>query len=76
MYFKNKEKFLLNEPENMVDKNGKKEKKQQFTVHTFGYGNDHDANIMNQIAKLGNGDFYFVNDLEKVAETFVDCIGG
>jgi len=52
------------------------EKFGEIMVHTFGYGNDHDAELMNHIAKSNNGNFYYVKDLELVADSFVDCLGG
>ena len=30
-------------------------KEEIFTIHTFGYGRDHDAAIMIALSKLGNG---------------------
>lgn len=48
----------------------------EFTLHTFGYGHDHDAALMEQIATLNGGNFYYVSNLETVSDTFVDCLGG
>lgn len=31
-----------------------------ITIHTFGYGSDHDAELMAKIAKLGKGSFYYI----------------
>ena len=31
-----------------------------FTIHTFGFGEDHDAKIMTSICNLKSGSFYFV----------------
>ena len=50
--------------------------KDSFTIHTFGYGKDHDPKLMSSIAKLKDGNFYFVEKLETVDECFVDAIGG
>ena len=47
-----------------------------FTVHSFGYGRDHDPNLMSSIAKLKDGNFYFVQEVDTVEECFVDAIGG
>ena len=33
-----------------------------FTLHTFGYGNDHDADTMKELAKIKGGSFIFVNE--------------
>jgi len=46
------------------------------TIHTFGFGNDHDAQLMTDIAALRSGNFYFIQKLDTVDEAFVDCLGG
>lgn len=47
-----------------------------FTIHTFGYGADHDPLLMSEIANLKNGSFYYVDKEEILDEIFVDCLGG
>ena len=47
-----------------------------FTLNTFGYGNNHDPNIMNGLANLRDGSFFYVEDYKKVAEYFVTVLGG
>lgn len=47
-----------------------------FTTHTFGYGSDHDADLMNFIAQTKDGDFHFVENDEVIPECFSDCLGG
>ena len=46
-----------------------------FTLHTFGYGNDHDAKVMNKLANLRDGSFFYVQEYSKVAEYFVSVLG-
>ena len=46
-----------------------------FTLHTFGYGDDHDAKLMNKLANLRDGSFFYVQDYSKVAEYFVSVLG-
>ena len=46
-----------------------------FTLHAFGYGNDHDPKIMNTLATIRDGSFYFVQEYKKVAEYFVNVLG-
>lgn len=46
-----------------------------YTIHTFGFGSDHDPILMNQISKLKDGNFYYVQKLESVDEMFVDALG-
>jgi len=46
------------------------------TINTFGFGNDHDPQLMTDIAALRGGNFYFIQKLDTVDEAFVDCLGG
>ena len=46
-----------------------------FTLHTFGYGNDHDPKIMNTLATIRDGSFYFVQEYKKIAEYFINVLG-
>ncbi|CAD8194861.1 unnamed protein product [Paramecium octaurelia] len=47
-----------------------------FTLHTFGFGDTHDAQLMTTICNLKNGSFYFVQDITLLDEFFVDALGG
>lgn len=47
-----------------------------FTLHTFGYGNKYDAKIMNKLAAIRDGSFYYVKDYNKVSEYFACVLGG
>lgn len=49
--------------------------KDPFTLHSFGYGDDHDANLLEQISKKQKGNFYYVQDIELVSDNFIDCLG-
>jgi len=46
------------------------------TINTFGFGRDHDPQLMSDIAGFRDGNFYFVEKLDTVDEAFVDCLGG
>ena len=46
------------------------------TVYTFGFGSDHDGNLLTAISNAANGMYYFIDSLEKIAECFADCLGG
>ncbi|CAD8073393.1 unnamed protein product [Paramecium sonneborni] len=50
--------------------------KDPFTLHTFGFGDSHDAELMTSICNLKNGSFYFVQDITLLDEFFVDALGG
>jgi len=49
---------------------------EDVTINTFGFGSDHDPQLMSDIADLRDGNFYFVEKLDTVDEAFVDCLGG
>lgn len=48
----------------------------EFTIHTFGFGDDHDSKLLSDIAKFRGGNFYYIQDLEKINECFVNAFGG
>ncbi len=45
-------------------------------IHTFGFGRDHDPQLMTDIADITDGSFYFINQLDNIDEAFVECLGG
>ena len=47
-----------------------------FSVNTFGYGSDHDPDTMRGIAQLKEGNFYFIEDFNKVDEYFILSMSG
>ena len=47
-----------------------------FTLNTFGYGDDHDAKLMNKLANLRDGSFFYVDNYSKISEYFVSVLGG
>lgn len=49
--------------------------KAEYTVHSFGYGDDHDAKLMQSMSERKGGNYYFVQDIKRVDECFVDCLG-
>lgn len=46
-----------------------------YSIHTFGYGKDHDANIMNAMAQVKNGGFYYVEKEDSIPQAFANCLG-
>lgn len=48
----------------------------QFSLNTFGYGEQHDAYLMNEIAGYKEGNFYYIEDIEKTDLYFADALGG
>ena len=49
--------------------------KSEYTLHCFGYGDDHDAKLMQGMSQRKGGNYYFVHDVKRVDECFVDCLG-
>jgi uncharacterized protein YegL len=45
-------------------------------INTFGYGADHDLQLLQRISEVGHGTYYFVEDNESVADCFADCLSG
>lgn len=50
-------------------------KNEEYSLHTFGYGKSHDESLMDIISKKCGGNFYYIQDIETVSETFIDCLG-
>ena len=47
-----------------------------FTLHTFGYGHNYDEKVMNKLANLRDGSFFYVEEYNKVTEYFICVLGG
>jgi Mg-chelatase subunit ChlD len=47
-----------------------------ISINTFGYGEDHDANLMMQISRMADGNFYYVENPSMVEESFMSCLLG
>ena len=41
-----------------------------YTINTFGYGSDHDAIMMDDIARQKDGTFYYIDKLDMVEKSF------
>ncbi|XP_004295466.1 PREDICTED: uncharacterized protein LOC101293571 [Fragaria vesca subsp. vesca] len=48
----------------------------EIPVHTFGFGNDHDANIMHAISDASGGTFSYIESVGMIQDSFALCIGG
>ncbi len=53
----------------------KKKEMDDYSLHSFGYGDDHDEKILSGISKYKKGCFYYIKDNEFVDECFLDCLG-
>lgn len=47
-----------------------------FTINTFGFGRDHDENLLTSISKRKRGEFYFINWLYSIDECFAAAFAG
>jgi Mg-chelatase subunit ChlD len=45
-------------------------------IHTFGFGNDHDAAAMHVIAEASGGTFSYIENEAVIQDAFAQCIGG
>ena len=48
----------------------------QVSVFTFGYGGEHDADLLRGVSEAGNGLFYYIDNADSIPESFCDCLGG
>ncbi|KAM5587252.1 E3 ubiquitin-protein ligase WAV3 [Rosa sericea] len=48
----------------------------EIPVHTFGFGNDHDAKIMHAISDASRGTFSYIESVGIIQDAFALCIGG
>ncbi|XP_023645368.1 uncharacterized protein LOC111832555 [Capsella rubella] len=48
----------------------------RIPVHTFGFGSDHDAELMHTISEVSSGTFSFIEAETVIQDAFAQCIGG
>ena len=51
-------------------------KTKSFTINTFGFGSDHNVEMLKKISLTGNGLYYFIQNTEQIPEVFTNCLGG
>lgn len=47
-----------------------------LSISTFGYGADHDENLLKQIADSGRGNYYYIQDIDFFLECLATELGG
>ncbi|GMH36284.1 hypothetical protein BSKO_04152 [Bryopsis sp. KO-2023] len=52
------------------------EGKPHIQVHTLGFGKDHDASLLQRLAEVGGGNYYFIETPEDIPQAFADALGG
>lgn len=53
-----------------------KNRPEKVTLSTFGYGNDHDPELLTSMAKAGKGNFYFIKTIDECPSVFGRELGG
>ena len=48
----------------------------ELSISTFGYGADHDENLLKQIADNERGNYYYVQDIDFFLECLATELGG
>ncbi|CAH8357795.1 unnamed protein product [Eruca vesicaria subsp. sativa] len=48
----------------------------RIPIHTFGFGVDHDAELMHTISQVSSGTFSFIETETVIQDAFAQCIGG
>ncbi|KAF8110309.1 hypothetical protein N665_0085s0038 [Sinapis alba] len=48
----------------------------RIPIHTFGFGVDHDAELMHTISQVSSGTFSFIEAETVIQDAFAQCIGG
>ncbi|KAJ0236000.1 Uncharacterized protein HA466_0260140 [Hirschfeldia incana] len=48
----------------------------RIPIHTFGFGVDHDAELMHTISQVSSGTFSFIEAESVIRDAFAQCIGG
>ena len=47
-----------------------------LSIHTFGYGQDHDSSLLHHLSAQTSGTFAYVEDASQVSDAFAACVGG
>jgi hypothetical protein len=48
----------------------------EFTTYCFGYGKDHNSDMLQMVSETGNGMYYYIESNDIIGESFGDCLGG
>merc|ERR1719168_390612 len=47
-----------------------------FRLHTFGFGSNHNVDLLQQLAENFDGMYFFMQDEESIKSGFANCLGG
>ncbi|CAG8763626.1 24279_t:CDS:2 [Dentiscutata erythropus] len=48
----------------------------EISIHTFGYGSDHDSRKLHTVSVKTEGSFTYIYEFEQIKQCFAGCIGG
>ena len=65
--------FSINKFKNLISVEGKSN--YAFTLHSFGYGDYHDSYLMNEISKIRDGSYFYIQRLVDVQDAYVKIYG-
>lgn len=51
------------------------EKNMNYTINSFGYGTDHDEEVLYNLSNFTSGNFFYIKDIQLVDECFIECLG-
>jgi len=70
---------IMREAEKLRETEGEGEttnKVQGFRLHTFGFGSNHNATLLQQLAEHFDGMYFFMESEESIKSGFANCLGG
>lgn len=50
-------------------------KNMDYKINSFGYGNDHDEDVLCAMSNFKSGHFFYIKNLKLVDECFIECLG-
>lgn len=56
--------------------NKKIDKRNDHVIYTFGFGNDHNADLLHKISDMGYGTYSFIQNTSAMKEIFINCLAG
>jgi len=54
----------------------KQEVQLECTINTFGFGSNHNSDLLEKLAERFDGMYYFIRDVDAINESFATCLGG
>jgi Mg-chelatase subunit ChlD len=67
---------IRNPPALLSELNKKIDNKNDHVIYTFGFGEDHNSDLLKKIADTGYGTYSFIQDTSAMKEIFTNCLAG